>query len=310
MSEMDEKRRDRRRGGLVGPVILIGLGVVFLLNNLGLLAWSVWDVLFRLWPILLIAVGLDVLIGRRSIWGSLLALVLTLARLAGVLWLFESGVITGQAAATEEIAQALDGATQAEVTLAPAAGRLHVEALPESNNLVSGVIRPISGERVEPDFAVQGETATFSLRSEGAFTPFTPGWGGQLGWDLGLNSDVPLELASSLGAGQADLDLTDLMVSDLRVSMGVGQTSVVLPDEGRFRAKIDGAVGQTIVVIPDGLEARIRFDTALVGRDVPAGFRRQGDVYTSSGYASAEDRVDLEVAQAIGFVTIRRAGGR
>jgi hypothetical protein len=187
---------------------------------------------------------------------------------------------------------------------------LHVEALPESNDLVSGVINPISGERVRPDFAVQGETATFSLRSEGAFTPFTLGWGGELGWDLGLNSGVPLELATSLGAGQADLDLSGLMVSDLRVSMGVGQTSVVLPDEGRFRAKIDGAVGQTIVVIPAGLEARIRFDTALVGRNVPAGFERQGDVYTSSGYASAEDRVDLEVAQAIGFVTIRRAGGR
>ena len=50
-----------------------------------------------------------------------------------------------------------------------------------SKFLVSGVIRPISGERVEPDFSVQGETATFSLRSEGAFTPFTMGWGGELG---------------------------------------------------------------------------------------------------------------------------------
>jgi hypothetical protein len=66
---MDEKRDDRRRS-LVGPVILIGLGVVFLLNNLGVLAWSVWEVILRLWPILLVAAGLDLLLGRRSIWGS------------------------------------------------------------------------------------------------------------------------------------------------------------------------------------------------------------------------------------------------
>jgi hypothetical protein len=47
-------------------VILIGLGVVFLLNNPGILNWSVWDVIFRLWPVLLIAAGLDILIGRRA----------------------------------------------------------------------------------------------------------------------------------------------------------------------------------------------------------------------------------------------------
>ena len=76
----ERKRRARpeqsRRGSLVGPVILLGLGIVFLLNNLGVLEWSVWEVIFRLWPVLLIAAGLDFLIGRRSVWGSLLALVL------------------------------------------------------------------------------------------------------------------------------------------------------------------------------------------------------------------------------------------
>ena len=38
----------KQRGSLVGPVILIGLGVVFLLNNLGVLAWSVWEVILRI----------------------------------------------------------------------------------------------------------------------------------------------------------------------------------------------------------------------------------------------------------------------
>ena len=295
-----------RRGSIVGPLILIGLGVVFLLNNLGLLDWSVWDVILRLWPVLLIAIGLDILIGRHSAWGSLVALVLTLALVAGAVWLFRAGVITGQPSAIEEVTQGLEGATRAEVVIAPAVGSLHVEALPESNDLVSGAVRPVSGERVRRDFAVQGETATFSLRSEGTFTPFTLGWGGEPGWDLGLNSDVDLELEISLGAGQSDLDLTGLQVSDLDVSIGVGQVTVVLPGEGRFRAKIDGAVGQTIVVIPAGLAARIQFSTALVARNVPDDYRRQGDVYTSPGYASAENRVELEVGQAIGNVTIRQ----
>jgi hypothetical protein len=72
---------------------------------------------------------------------------------------------------------------------------------------------------------------------------------------------------------------------------------------------VDGAIGQTIVVIPAGLAARVRVDAALAGSDVPDSYQQQGDVYVSPGYADAENRVDLEVGQAIGSVVIRRAGG-
>ncbi len=140
-----------------------------------------------------------------------------------------------------------------------------------------------------------------------AFGPFVGSWGDQRGWDLGLNPDVPLQLEISLGVGQSDVDLTGLTLSDLEVSMGVGQTTVILPDEGRFRAKIEGAIGQTVVVIPAGLAARIHVDTGLAGRQLPDGYQRRDDVYTSPGYESADNRVDLEVSQAIGNITIRHA---
>jgi len=301
--------RKARRGGLVGPMILIGLGIVLLLNNLGILDWSIWEVIFRLWPVLLIAAGLDILVGRRSAWGSLLTLVLMLAVLIGALWLFGAGIVTGQASVTEEIRRALDGATQAEVVIAPGAGILHVGPLPESGNLVEGVIHLGSGERVRRDFAVEDGTATFTLQSEGMVVPFVGGWGDERGWDLELSPDVPLGLEISLGAGQSNVDLTGLTVSDLDVSMGLGQTTVTLPDEGRFEARIDSAIGETIVVIPAGLAARIRVNTALGSSHLPDTYRRQDDVYVSPGYESAENRVDLEVSQAIGHVAIRHTGG-
>ena len=49
----------KRRSSLIGPTILIGLGIVFLLNNMGILDWNVWEVIFRLWPVLIIAAGLS-----------------------------------------------------------------------------------------------------------------------------------------------------------------------------------------------------------------------------------------------------------
>lgn len=298
-----------RRVSLVGPVILIGLGVVFLLNSLGLLAWSVWDVIFRLWPVLLIAVGLEIILNRFSAWGSLLALVLTVVILAGALWMFRADIGTGRVLTGEEVRQALGEATRAKVVIEPGVGSLHIEALLESANLVEGVIQTGREQRVRRDFAVVGKTATFTLRSQGEgriIGPFF--WAGdQRSWELGLAPEVPLELDISFGVGWTDIDLTDLTIDDLKVSMGIGRTTVTLPDEGRFQAKIDSSIGETVVVIPAGMAARIRVDTGLAVSDLPNGYQQRDDVYTSPGYASADDRVDLEVSQAIGKITIRQS---
>jgi len=304
---MDEPKR---RVSLVGPVILIGLGVIFLLNSLGVLAWSVWEVIFRLWPILLIALGLEIILSRLSAWGSLLALVLTVAVLVGALWLLGPDLGARQIVTGEEVRQALGEATRARVVIEPGIGSLHVEALPESANLVEGVVSVGRGQRVKHHFAVTGQTATFTLQTEGGtFGPFTA-WADQWNWELGLAPEVPLGLEVNLGVGLADIDLTDLTVDDLKVSMGVGRITVILPDEGRFQAKIEGAIGETVVVIPSGMAARIRVDSGLAVSDLPDSYQQRDDVYTSPGYASADDRVDLEVSQAIGKVMIRQSGTR
>ena len=295
---MDERRR---RDSLVGPVILIGLGVVFLLNNLGVLSLNVWDAVFNLWPVLLIAAGLDILIGRRSGCGAVVSLLLTLALLVGALWLLETGVI-GQTMTSEEIVQAVGGATQAKIELAPAVGDLQIEPLPASEDLVRGTVNLRSGERLEREFEVTDETASFALRSAGDFAGTCSA--GQ-GWNLALSSDLPLDLETSIAVGQTDVDLTGLTVSDLEASMALGQITLILPDEGDFQARIDGAIGQIVIVIPEGMEARVRLDTALVGKQLPDEYQHQDDVYTSPGYAGAENRVDLQVDLAMGSVTIR-----
>lgn len=55
---------ERHRGNLpVGPIVLIALGVVFLLNTLGF--WSI-DRLLRFWPVILIAAGVYMLYARLA----------------------------------------------------------------------------------------------------------------------------------------------------------------------------------------------------------------------------------------------------
>lgn len=298
--------RNRRNVSILGPVLLIGAGVLLLLNILGILEWSVWWNLLRIWPIFLVAAGLDLLIGRRSILGALIATVLVLALLAGVLWLTTTGTLTSKLS-SEQVRHSLGTATQAEVAIEPTAGILRLQALPESANLVEGTVSLGDGEELVQDSSQQGAKATYRLGVTGAvWTPFTIGWNEERVWDLGLSPGATLQLKASLGAGESEIDLTGLDLSDLEIDMGVGHNVVTLPAQGRFEARIDGAVGVTEIVIPAGMAVRLQADTGLAGRQLPAEFQGASEgTYTSPGYASADNRVDLYINQAVGLLKIR-----
>jgi len=297
--------RTTRRGGLVGPLVLIGLGVILLLNNLGVVGWDIWWTLLRIWPVFLIAAGIDLLIGRRSVWGSLVTLVLIVAVFAGGIGLAWQPR-GGETLASERITEPLGGASRAEVTIGRAVGPVRIEALIDSPNLMEGTARLHKGEKAHRDVQRSGNTAVLKLESTGNFVGVLPTRRQTAGWNLGLNADVPLKLTVNTAVGDNDLDLTGLQVDKLEASVAVGRNAVTLPDEGRLQAKVSGAMGQAIIEIPESMAARIRFSTGLVSRQVPARFKETGDdVFESAGYAGAESRVDLEVSLAMGQVVIR-----
>ena len=52
---------------LKGLVIVL-VGVILLLNTLNILEWSVWYNIFRLWPLLLVSLGISLIFRRRLSW--------------------------------------------------------------------------------------------------------------------------------------------------------------------------------------------------------------------------------------------------
>jgi LiaI-LiaF-like transmembrane region len=307
-SARQERRSNRRE--VIWPTLLLAAGIILLLNTTGRLDWGVWWTIARLWPVLLVAVGLDILVGRRSVIGSLLVIILVAGAFAGGVYLHQFGGLPVRAPGTgEQISQAPEGATEAQVVLSPATGYLRVGALTGSSNLVEGTLYPTGGERIQRSFTVESGTAVLELRSEG-FNGWPPSPGplqeATPTWDLAITPALPVELIVNMGAGNIALDLSDMMITRVEANMGAGQVALTLPAQGRIQAKVSGAVGQTVVVIPRGMEARIQASAALVARSLPPDFRRQGDQYVSPGFQGADNYVDLELSQAIGSIQVRR----
>jgi flagellar biosynthesis protein FlhB len=72
-----EMKMHRHRHGVVWPVFLIFTGSILLLNNLGVLPWGVWDSIWRLWPVIIVIIGLNMIFGKSGIGNFILGLVFT-----------------------------------------------------------------------------------------------------------------------------------------------------------------------------------------------------------------------------------------
>ena len=94
-----------KQDGWVWPTFLVGLGTVLLLGNLDLMPISAGAMLARFWPIILVAIGLDVAFGRRGSVGSTIArLVIGLLLIGGIVAL--SIFTVNQNVITEKYTQA------------------------------------------------------------------------------------------------------------------------------------------------------------------------------------------------------------
>lgn len=317
--------------GIVGPTMTIGIGAIFMASNLGFLGWDSWMTIWRLWPVVIIAVGLEIFLGRKNIVLSMFGVALSLALLGGGLYLsggisgVDSQLPVGEVVSGADIEQALDGAESAKVRIDSSVGELTVEALDGSRNLIEGTIYSIERETILESYEMTGKTIDYYLHSE-----WKPGGvnfsdNNHLSWNLALTPDVPLDLSISLGVGESTLDLSKLQISavDLNIGVGqttvtlptgeykaqvdggVGQTSIELPAEGQIRLGVDGGVGEIVIYLPEGMAAKINVDRGIAGLSVPAGFMQNDNTYSTPNFDSAKNWVEINVDQGVGNIAIR-----
>lgn len=291
--------------GYLWPLLLIGGGLLLLAANLGWLGWEWLGSLVRLWPLALIAIGVDLFTGGRRRG----ALLLATAVVAALLLLLAGGSSGDQArklvGGTALVEQRLGEASRAELNLTIGASKLVLGTGVAPGLLLAGRVVSRTGENVKETYRLERGTAKLALEGR---TP-APSFFGLVRageWDLRLTDAVPVALSVQLGVGDAELDLSRLWTERLELSTGVGTTTLTLPRSGNYAADVETGVGNVTVRLPDGLAARVVVSRGIGRVTAPREFVRTGDVYTSPGYDSATDRVELRVTGGVGSVVIER----
>jgi len=261
-----------RRGSLFWGIILLLVGGLLLLNQLGYLQGvNIWSII---WAFFLIALG------------------------AWILW----GAFFHKSAKPEHAVVPLEGAGQARLRLQHGAGRITIDANAGPGNLLEGDFNA----GVDLDTRHNGDTLEVRMRTPTAIFPFDWFPGQSLDWSVGLARDVPLTLELETGASDARLDLSELRLSELRLKSGASSTALTLPAHAGFtRVKIESGAASVRLSIPQGVAANIRSHGGLSSINVDGTrFPRFGDAYRSADYDSAANKAEIDVEMGVGSVTV------
>jgi hypothetical protein len=258
----------RRAVPIFWPLLLIAVGVLFLLSNLGLLPFSPWQ-LWRLWPLILVVIGLDILL--------------------------ETMLGRGQAS-RQSLSIDRSSLPDAEVSFEFGAGEISVEA-GAGDKLLEGEFT----ENVE--YQLRDRRLRIYSRPD-----WWDWWSWRSGrrWAARLTRDIPLVLRFQLGACQSDLDLSDLKVTDLNLETGAADTRIRMPREaGTTRARVKAGAASVKIVVSEGVAARITTAVAIGTFDVDTRrFPRSGSAYVSPDYETAANKLDLSVEGGVGEIRI------
>jgi hypothetical protein len=281
--------------------------------------WTTWNLIWRFWPLILVAVGIDILIGQRSMVGSIISAFLILALIgvvAGAVFFADQLPIIARYAQdspwqSSHVEHDLGNYESAEVLIDWTSPPGFLGALSNSNNLIEGDLT-YQGDLY---FDVKGSgnradvTLDTRLINNWSFGPFqgSP----EASWEIYLSPKIPIDLKLDTGSGSCEFDLSQLHLEGLYLDSGSGSIELSLPADQTFSFQMDSGSGSVRIDIPEETGFRIELDSGSGsfnpgrGFDLVSGERRGDGIWESENYNSADTRIEMEIDQGSGSITFR-----
>src|SRR5437868_280281 len=228
-----------RRTSLVLPILLIGLGVLFLYGTWRP-AFDPWPILRTYWPLILIFIGLvkmwdttrqrqNPAVSRPNFSvGSTLGVLAFVLVLIALFWHGRAFSRDRRSSFDhlQHLSRTVDrqNAKSVHASLEASAGEFTISG-GSSHLLDADFNYTDSSETPRVDYNVSNGIGQLTVSQDAESTHFGRTHNE---WDLHFGNEVPLELKVEMGAGRGHLRLRDLPVTRLEVSMGAGQVDLDL----------------------------------------------------------------------------------
>lgn len=325
--EWDEKTAKYRHNDPLGALFLITLGVIFLLNNFGLLSWSIWTMLWKFWPVFLILAGLRIILGRSSFanfligiigFGLLASLVYSqvaasnpqirsytiskIPQLEKLIGLQKPDTVTKFYSVTDSEfpnmnAKSIDIAIDTSsytVKDATSSNYLALTAtFPKQEN------EPVLNEQKNNDELNIGVTITHNNN-----TTLFPD---VRSYDLVIGkANLPTDLRIHVGTGSGKVELTQTQLKNLGLSIGTGsmQGTITQVSAGTSKWSINVGTGSLNLTVPKDIGIKVDHNVGIGSLSLFGTQTKGNGTYTSPNYFTAANKIDITISVSIGSVTL------
>jgi len=275
---------------------LVLVGVILLLNTTGSLPWSVWLHILSLWPLLLVAAGLDIIAkGIDAEWLRVISSLLVIAGLIigafvlpvgdsvpGMGWMWQA-----RGAEFETSEPANPRITSGTATVQGGVGSYRIEA---GDDLVRVWGHSPYGQP-EVSTSVSSGKAVVTVEGPQSGVAWVPGAGGASRVNVALSRDVLWDVEIDTGVVDLRADLSELPVSAVEARSGVSQVTLTLGQVPRGIKEVPvvvrGGVANFTVRVPSGVPVRVDAEAGLTNVSVDSDIPRLsggGRIWMTSGY--------------------------
>jgi len=313
------------------------IGIILLANTLEILDWSVWSNLFKLWPLLVISLGLSLIFRGKSL-SFMGPLIIFLGIIAGVGASyvgisFEGEMVREVKTLSREIVVEIEKAPEVE-TLS------ETEVAPETESTQQAEISPevkeyseIEKASIELKFDVGtlniGESTPllYECISQYRYKEFEPFekysttekeanihichlpvkgnfYNPKNRWQLKLNNQVIYDLFIETGAVNMDCNLSEFKVEKVYIESGASNINLVVP---KYNSKIiiDTGASNIDIAIPKSVGTMVSIDSGIAIKDLDVGdFIKKNSTYISNNYDNSEYKVDIEIDCGVSSISI------
>ncbi len=171
-----------------------------------------------------------------------------------------------------------------------------------------------SSKLAEADFSYDGDDSkpvmhynsspvrgTLSIMGAGGTTAARDGGH----WDIRLNDKRPMEISTTLGAGQARMNLGTLDLTSVKVDIGAGQVNLDLRGNPKhdYDVEVHGGVGEAIIRLPKTVAIKASATGGIGGIDVQ-GLEKHGSRWINPGHEDAAVTIHVEVSGGVGHIML------
>jgi hypothetical protein len=257
------------------PTVLIGVGLIWLLVNMGIIAPISVGTLLQFWPLILIVLGLDILFSRSYAWvGSVVGILAVVGLVAFLIMqpkvTAANGAVTvSSQVSTQTFTEPLGDANSVTYNFETASEPVYLYALnANSTNLIDADLNHLGSV----DFNVTGTTSKMVSLSETSnptdwFTWTFPN--ANLKWNVGLTKIIPVDIKLDGGSGSINADLEGVQLRSLSANLGSGSSEFQFPQSEQSQLiNLNSGSGSVSLTMPNATDITVRIQSGSGSLDI------------------------------------------